>query len=64
MGLWKASDECRLTGSKNPSMDLATAFSACWRDCQATFQIRSDLMVLKMERVNAMGLSEPATFHH
>jgi hypothetical protein len=45
-------------------MYLATAFSACWRDCQATGQIRSDLMVLKMERVNATGPSEPATFHH
>ena len=28
MGLWKPSDECRLTGLWNPSMYLATAFSA------------------------------------
>jgi hypothetical protein len=31
-------------------MYLATAFSACWRDCHATGQISSDLMVLKKVR--------------
>jgi len=28
-------------------MYLAMAFSACWRDCHATGQFGSDLMVLK-----------------
>jgi hypothetical protein len=28
-------------------MYLATVFSVCWRDCHATGQISSDLMVLK-----------------
>lgn len=31
-------------------MYLAMAFSACWRDCQATGQINSGLMVLKNVR--------------
>ena len=47
VGLWKPSDECRLTGLQNPSMYLATAFSVYWWDCQSTSQTRSDLRVLK-----------------
>lgn len=61
MALWKRSDECCLTGLWNPSIHLATAFSACWQDCQATGQISSDSMVLKTQRVNATGPSDPAT---
>lgn len=50
MGLWKPVDECLLTGLWNPSMYLAAAFSAWGRDCHATCQTRSDLMVLKKVR--------------
>jgi hypothetical protein len=64
MALWKRSDECRLTGLWNPSLYLATAFSACWRDCQATGQISADSLVLKRQRVNATGPSDPATPAH
>jgi hypothetical protein len=45
-------------------MYVATAFSACWRDCQATGQISSDFMVLQIERVNATGRSAPSTPGH
>lgn len=34
-------------GERCTWMYLATAFSADWRDCHATGQISSDLMVLK-----------------
>ena len=43
-------------GYENPSMYLATAFSACWRDCPATGQISSVLMVLK--KVSTIALLE------
>jgi hypothetical protein len=46
-GLWKSGDDCRLMGSWNPSTDLVTTFSARWRDCRATGQISTDVMVLK-----------------
>lgn len=54
-GLWKPGDECRLTGLQNPSMYLATAFSACRRDCHIVGQMSSDLIVFK--KVSAIALS-------
>jgi hypothetical protein len=64
MGFWKPGDECRVTGVWNPSMSLAMAFSACWRDCRGEAdkgliqwinsllngQMSSELMVLKKVR--------------
>ena len=53
--------EGRPTGLQKPPMFLAMAFSACWRDCQATGQILPDLMVLKITRVDAIGPRDRAT---